>query len=140
MIILDTNVLSELMKLKTNPVVLDWVNSHPINELGITAITVSEILYGIGKLPEGKRKHALLSIAKIMFEKDFKGRIFPFNEHSAIEYAVIVLKREKSGLPISIADAQIASISLSEGYLLATRNTKDLKNTGVHLINPWDNT
>lgn len=138
MIILDTNVLSELMRLETNTLVLNWVNSHPINGLGITAITVSEILYGIGKLSEGKRKQALLSMAESMFEEDFYGRIFPFNELAAVEYSILVLKREKLGLPISMADALIASISISEGYPLATRNTKDFKNTGVHLINPWN--
>ncbi len=137
MIILDTNVLSELMRLKPNIMVINWVNSKPIENLGITAITVSEILYGIGKLSEGKKKKELLSKAESMFEEDFNGRIFPFDELAAVEYSILVLQREKLGLPISMADALIASISMSNDYPLATRNTKDFTNTGVQLINPW---
>lgn len=137
MIILDTNVLSELMRLKPSIRVLNWVNSEPIDKLGITAITVSEILYGMGKLPEGKRKQILLSRAESMFEEDFNGHIFPFDELAAVEYSILVLKREKLGLPISMADALIASISMSKDYPLATRNTKDFESTGVQLINPW---
>lgn len=137
MIILDTNVLSELMRLKPIITVLNWVNSKPVEDLGITAITVSEILYGIGKLSEGKKKKELLSKAESMFEEDFRGHIFPFDELAAVEYSIIVLQREKLGLPISMADAIIASISMSNDYPLATRNTKDFTNTGVQLINPW---
>jgi len=139
MIILDTNVVSELIRLNPNSIVLNWVNSKPIDELGITAITVSEILYGIGKLPVGKRKQILFSKAESMFEEDFNERIFPFDELAAVEYSILVLKREKLGLPISMADALIASICISENYSLATRNIKDFKNTGVRLINPWNN-
>ena len=138
MIILDTNVLSELMRMKPNPLVFNWVNSQPVNELGITAITVSEILYGMGKLPEGKKKQALLSISVKIFEEDFSGRIFPFNELSAVEYSNFILKREQSGRPISMADAQIASICLSLGFPLATRNIKDFEDSGLELINPWN--
>lgn len=139
MIILDTNVVSELIRLNPNSIVLNWVNSKPIDELGITAITVSEILYGIGKLPVGRRKQILFSKAESMFEEDFNERIFPFDELAAVEYSILVLRREKLGLPISMADALIASISISENYSLATRNIKDFKNTGVRLINPWNN-
>ena len=139
MIILDTNVVSELIRLNPNSIVLNWVNSKPIDELGITAITVSEILYGIGKLPVGRRKQILFSKAESMFEEDFNERIFPFDELAAVEYSILVLRREKLGLPISMADALIASISISENYSLATRNIKDFKNTGVWLINPWNN-
>ena len=138
MIILDTNVLSELMRMKPNPSVFNWVNSQTVNELGITAITVSEILYGMGKLSEGKKKQALLSISVKIFEEDFSGRIFPFNELSAVEYSTLILKREQSGRPISMADAQIASICLSLGFPLATRNIKDFEDSGLELINPWN--
>ena len=137
MIILDTNVLSELMRLEPDIKVLNWMDSQPNNNLGITVITVSEILYGIGKLPEGKRKKSLLLMAETMFDDDFNGRILPLNGQAAIEYSILVLKREKMGLPISMADAIIASISITEGHSLATRNTKDFIYTGLDLINPW---
>ena len=138
MIILDTNVLSELMRMKPNPSVFNWVNSQTVNELGITAITVSEILYGMGKLSEGKKKQALLSISVKIFEEDFSGRIFPFHELSAVEYSNFILKREQSGRPISMADAQIASICLYLGFPLATRNTKDFEDSWLEIINPWN--
>jgi len=138
MIILDTNILSELMRNKPNSSVMAWVNSCQAYELGITSITMSEILYGIGKLPEGKRKQSLLSASGKMLEDDFNGRIYPFDEYSAVEYSVIILIREKMGRPISMADAQIASICFSRGFSLATRNTKDFEGLGVELINPWE--
>ncbi len=80
----------------------------------------------------------MLSASEKMFEDDFSERVYPFDEFSAVEYPLIVLKRERSGRPISMADAQIASLCLSMGASLATRNTRDFQETGVGLINPWD--
>lgn len=138
MIIADTNVLSELMRSKPHEAVLKWVDYVPRIELGITSISVAEILYGIGVLPDGKKKKLLFKAATGMFEEDFKGRIYSFDRHAAVEYADIVIKHEKAGSPISMADAQIAAICLSSNYKLATRNIKDFNNTGVDLINPWE--
>jgi len=138
MIILDTNVLSELMRIKPDPSVIRWVNALPAEEMGITVITVSEILYGIGKLPGGKRKQNLCLASEKMFEDDFHQRVYPFDEHAAVEYSLIVLKRERSGRPISMADAQIASICRSMDLSLATRNTNDFQGIGLKLINPWE--
>jgi predicted nucleic acid-binding protein len=137
MMVVDTNVLSELMRPEPHTGVLEWINGFQRREVGITAISVAEILYGIGALPEGKRKHRLLEAATTMFEEYFTGRIYSFDQLAAIEYADIVLQRDRIGKPISMSDAQIAAICRVSGSELATRNTKDFENTGLALINPW---
>ena len=118
--------------------VIQWIDKIPLKELGLTAITMAEILYGIGILPEGKRKRQLFEIAQNMFEQDFAHRIFPFNQMTAIEYSHIVIQREKRGNPISMPDAQIAAICSLGNYTLATRNLKDFEHTGINILNPWE--
>jgi len=138
MILADTNILSELMKPLPNNRVIDWMDSLEQKDLGITSVTVAEILYGIAALSDGKRKQLLLEVAGAMFEEDFYGRIFAFDEQSAVEYADIVLQRERSGRPISMPDAQIAAICRAGNFKLATRNTSDFEGTKIELINPFD--
>lgn len=138
MIFVDTNVLSELMRPKPDKHVLGWLDDRPGSDIGLTAITVAEILYGIGSLPEGKKKHRLLDAATTMFEEYFAGRIFAFDQLAAIEYADIVLQRDRMGSPISMPDAQIAAICRVLSAGLATRNTRDFENAGLVLINPWE--
>ena len=137
MIVVDTNVLSELMRSEPSTSVLRWMDSRQRSEVGITAISVAEILYGIGALPEGKRKRRLFDAATTIFEEYFPGRIYAFDQLAAVEYADIVLGRDRRGNPISMPDAQIVAICRVSGSELATRNTKDFENTGVALINPW---
>ncbi len=138
MILVDTNVLSELMRQKPDKRVLDWMDDLQGSDIGLTAISVAEILYGIGSLAEGKKRHRLLGAAKTMFDEYFAGRIFAFDQLAAIEYADIVLQRERIGSPISMPDAQIAAICRVTSAGLATRNTKDFDDTGLVLINPWE--
>jgi predicted nucleic acid-binding protein len=138
MILIDTNVLSELMRQKPDAAVLGWLDSFQKRDLGVTAVSVAEILYGIGAISKGRRKQRLLEAASKMFDEDFAGRIFAFDGPAAIEYAHIVIGREKIGRPISMPDAQIASICRVIDSALATRNLKDFENTGVELVNPWD--
>lgn len=138
MILVDTNILSELMKPEPNEGIIEWMDSVEQHELGITSVTVAEILYGIAALSEGKRKQRLLEAARAMCEDDFNGRIFAFDEQAAVEYADIVIRREKSGRPISMPDAQIAAICRAGNFELATRNTKDFEGTEIELINPFD--
>ena len=138
MILVDTNVLSELMKPEPNEGIIEWMDSVEHHELGITSVTVAEILYGIAALSEGKRKQRLLEAARAMVDEDFDGRIFAFDEQAAVEYADIVIRREKSGRPISMPDAQIAAICRAGNCELATRNTKVFEGTGIELINPFD--
>jgi len=137
MILVDTNVLSELMRPTPDTRVLDWMDGLPSGDIGLTAISVAELLYGIDSLPEGNKKHRLLDAATTMFDEYFTGRTFAFDQLAAVEYAAIVLQRERTASPISMPDAQIAAICRVSGAGLATRNTKDFEDTGLVLINPW---
>jgi predicted nucleic acid-binding protein len=138
MIFIDTNVLSEIMRPNPDKRVLGWINGLRRNDVGITAISVAEILYGIGSLPAGRKKHHLLDAATAMFDEYFSGRIYAFDQLAAIEYADIVIQREWMGTPISMPDAQIAAICRVSSADFATRNTKDFENTGLVLIDPWE--
>ncbi len=138
MIFIDTNILSELMRPKPDTRVLGWMDGLPKYDVGLTAISVAEILYGIGSLPEGKKKQRLLDAATTIFDEYFSGRIYAFDQFAAVEYAEIVLQRERIGITISMPDAQIAAICRTSRANFATRNTKDFENTGLVLINPWE--
>jgi len=138
MIVLDTNVLSEFMRLEPDPQVLAWVDAQPAMELAISAITVAEILHGIARLPSGKRKQKLESHAMAMFEEDFAGRILPFDVHAAVEYATLVAGCEAKGRAASMADAQIAAVCRIHGAPIATRNVRDFEFSGLEVINPWE--
>ena len=137
MILLDTNVISELMRPEPEARVVAWVDRLSRNNVGITAITVAEILYGIGALPDGARKKNLFEAAASVFDGYLADHVYPFDRRSAVEYAQLVVKREQSGSPISMPDAQIAAICLANHAGLATRNTKDFANTDITLYNPW---
>jgi toxin FitB len=137
MILLDTNVISELMRGKPSAQVVAWIEERPRSRLGITTITEAEILYGIELLPKGRRKHALLTTAQMMFSEDFRGRIFPFNSEAASAFAKIAAIRQTQGKPISQLDAQIAAIVQTVGAELATRNVTDFEGCGIKVQNPW---
>lgn len=137
MIVLDTNVLSELMRAAPAANVKKWVAAQPATSLFITAITQAEILYGISLLPKGRRRTAIEAAAKAMFEEDFDARILPFGGDAAVAYAEITTVRRRMGRPISNFDAQIAAIARSTGAAVATRNTADFDDCGVELIDPW---
>ncbi|MVW88594.1 type II toxin-antitoxin system VapC family toxin [Pseudomonas sp. PB101] len=137
MIVLDTNVLSEFMRVEPEARVLAWVDAQPSVDLAVSAVTVAEILHGIARLPSGKRKQKLEAHAMAMFEEDFAGRILPFDAHAAVEYATLVAGAEANGRAVSMADAQIAAICRSHGASIATRNVRDFEVSGVEVIDPW---
>jgi predicted nucleic acid-binding protein len=138
MIVLDTNVLSEFMRVEPETRVLAWVDALPAMDLAVSAVTVAEILHGIARLPSGKRKQKLEAHAMAMFEEDFAGRILPFDAHAAVEYATLVAECEAKGRAASMADAQIAAICRTHGAPIATRNVKDFELCGIEVINPWE--
>lgn len=138
MIILDTNVLSELMKSQPDKMVLRWIGTQKAIDLFITALTKAEILYGLEILPQGKRRNALKQAAKSMFDIDFAGRILTFNEDSAQQFAIVAAKRKKIGRPISQIDAQIVAIAFSNNAILATRNVADFEECDIEIVNPWE--
>lgn len=138
MIVLDTNVLSELMRLERHLAFDRWMLSQDSDSLFTTAMSQAEILSGIALLPEGKRRSALTLAADRTFSKTFSGRVLPFDGASAEEYAALWAERRQSGRPISIFDAQIAAIARSREAILATRNLKDFRGSKLVLVNPWD--
>lgn len=138
MIILDTNVISELARINPEPNVVTWLDSLPAAEMATTAITAAELLYGVARLPDGRRRAALAETIEALINDDFRGRVEPFDSLAAQQYATVVVGREKKGRPISTADAQIAAICRVHSATLATRNTGDFTDTGIDLINPWD--
>lgn len=137
MILLDTNVLSELMRAKPDPAVVAWIDAQPAQDLLICSITVAEILYGIARMPEGKRRRALQDVAIAMFEEDFAGRILPFDADAAVHYAELAAESEAKGKIADMADGQIAAIARLHGVQIATRNIRHFESFGVPLINPW---
>jgi toxin FitB len=136
-IVLDTNVISELARRAPDSGVLSWLDSLDVSEVGTTAVTAAELRYGVTRLPDGHRKRELAVVIRGILTEDFHGRVFPFDERASIRYADVVTGRERNGRPIGVADAQIAAICRDLGAILATRNTADFEETGVELINPW---
>src|SRR6202158_5721037 len=121
MTILDTNVISELMKATPAPAVLAWMSLQPPDDLFISTVSMAEILYGIEFLPKGKRRDGLLGEAEVTFVQDFSGRILPFDERAARMFGSIVAARRRQGRPIGIADGQIAAIARGHEASPATR-------------------
>lgn len=136
--LLDTNVLSELMREQPAAAVAEWFALNTQAAMYTSAITQAEILTGIALLPTGKRQTALAVAAEQMFEQDFAENCLAFDAAAAKNYAVLVAGRTRLGQPISTEDAQIAAIALAAGLVVATRNTKDFENIdGLLLANPW---
>lgn len=138
MIVLDTNVLSELMRPSPAPQVRIWVDQHPAGDLWITAMTAAELLVGVAALPEGGRKRQLGNQVGTLLDDVFSGRTLPFDEAAAVEYARVVTARRRAGTPIGMADAVIAATCLAGGALrLATRNVADFAGIGLRIEDPW---
>lgn len=138
MIVLDTNVLSELLAPSPSPNVLAWLAAQPSAAVFTTAVTEAEILYGLALLPDGRRRQALEAAVRPIFSDDLAGRVLAFDREAAASYAVIAARRRALGRPISQFDAQIAAIAVSRGASIATRNVADFAETGAPVINPWE--
>ncbi len=137
MIILDTNVVSEFMTSQPDNSVLQWLNEQTPSQLYLTAITIAEIAYGLGAMPEGKRQQFLSERFEEFVKLGFTGRILPFDAPAARFYGDIMSHRKAIGRPMSTFDGQIASIAKSTGFSLATRNVKDFKECNIEVINPF---
>lgn len=138
MIVLDTNVVSELMRKTPEPRVVRWVDRFSASDVLITAVTAAELMYGVAVLAQGRRKRELHTKVEGLLTEDFEDQILPFDGAAAIHYTEIVATRERAGSPISMADAQIAAICRNWNVALATRNVDDFAGTGVEVVNPWD--
>jgi hypothetical protein len=138
MVLLDTNVISELMRAEPDPTVLDWFGKYDAAELFISAITEAELRTGVAILPEGQRRERLQVAIDAMIDQDFQGRILPFDTLAARPYAEIAAQRRAAGRPIAEADCQIAAIGRAKDAPIATRNVKDFDGCGIRVINPWN--
>lgn len=138
MTILDTNVVSEIMRPVPAPAVLRWISDQISEELHLTAITVAEVLYGIELLPPGKRQEILRAGAEQLFRVIFTDRILTFDATAAREFSLIASSRRKQGRPMSEFDAQIAAIARAKNAVIATRDTGDFEGCGVRMVNPWE--
>ncbi len=138
MIVLDTDVLSELMRPTPSPRVVAWVAKQPAAELFTTSITEAEIFYGLELLTKGKRREGLLAAAESLFEEDLAGRVLGFDSDAARSFSRIAAHCRALGRPVSHADAQIAAISQVRGAKLATRNVADFRDCGLEVIDPWN--
>ena len=139
MIVLDTNVVSELMRDSPQQAVRAWFRAQSVSSLFVTTVTEAEILTGIALLPDGRCRRGLSDAAARVFAVLFAGRILVFDSDAANIYAEIFTQRHTSGRPISQADCQIAAIARSRDAALATRNVSDFEGVEVEIINPWLN-
>lgn len=138
MILLDTNIISEMMKPLPQTEVVKWLNQQESNQLFISTVTIAEITYGINVLPEGRRRHQIDEAFYKIITTAFKHRVLSFDNAAAQIYGKIMAKRKLSGKPMGIADGQIAAIANSQELALATRNIRDFVDCGLKLINPFE--
>ncbi len=137
MIVLDTNVVSELARPTPSQTVINWVDGCDSAELVITALTAAEVRAGVALLPSGRRKLEIGLRMELLLTETFAGYVLAFDLDSTPHYADILATRTRAGRTISAIDAQIAAISRQHQATLATRNTTDFTDTGLNLINPW---
>jgi toxin FitB len=138
MLVLDTNVISEVMRPQPSPAVLVWLNQQQSSQVYITTISIAEIGYGLRILADGQRRRLLQSRFDQFIGHGFDSRILDFDRPAAEAYAEIMAFRKEIGSSISFPDAQIAAITWVSRFILATRNTKDFEQCGIGLINPFE--
>lgn len=135
--LLDTNVVSELMRDHPSREVIVWLDELPTRELFVTAVTEAEIRTGIAFLPEGRRRQGIEDAAERVFASLFSGRVLPFDSSAARIYAEIAAAHRAAGRPLPQADGQIAAIARSRGMSVATRNVRDFQHIDVDVLDPW---
>ena len=138
MIILDTNVVTELMRAAAEPKVLRWFSIQAAEDLHVTAVTTAEILYGIELIATGRRREVVRAGAEKMFGDVFADRILTFEDRAARVFSQIASSRRRQGKPMTEFDAQVAAIARVHGATLATRNPYVFEGCGVRLVNPWE--
>ena len=137
MILLDTNVVSELMKPVSHPAVNRWVDNQVAETLFLSTISLSELMTGIAIMPSGKRQQALSLLLDNIIERVFLGRVLPFDQPAARAYATLMAQARRNGFAIDISDGQIAAIAAVHGYTVATRDVRPFDAAAVSVINPW---
>lgn len=137
MIILDTNVVSEPLKLQPNAAVLGWLDAHVPETFYITTINLAELLAGVEALPPGRRREALEQAISGQVADLFEERVLSFDATAAAAFAKAAAGAQAQGNPIAFADCAIAAIARAKGFAIATRNVRDFRGTGVEIIDPW---
>lgn len=137
MILLDTNVVSEVMRERPDPTVRAWLRALPRRELWTASIVIAELLSGIDLMPAGRKQQTLREAVEAMIAEDFRGQVLKFDVSAARHYAQILASRKHMGRPMREMDALIAATAKSNDATLATRNLRDFENCGLQLMNPW---
>lgn len=138
MIILDTNVLSALMRQTPEAPVVAWLDRQPAESVWITSITLFEARLGLALLPKGRRRQTLEASFAQLLEEDLENRVLDFDNAAATEAASLAAERQKSGRPVDMRDTQIAGIALARRATLATRNVRHFQDLNVPVVNPWE--
>ena len=138
MFILDTNVVSELMRTVPDPAIESWVAERATSRLFLTAVTEAELRFGLAVMPPGKRRDGLATGLERMLKTGFANRVLPFDSGAARAYAGIAAARRQLGRPIAQADCQIAAIAHARGMAVATRNVRDFEQMEIEIFNPWE--
>ena len=138
MILLDTNVVSEVMKTRPAEAVVVWLNGQDSQKLYVSAITIGEIAYGLRILPDGKRRTGLRERFERFVDLAFDQRVLDYDEAAARIYGELMGDRKELGLPMSVPDGQIAAIARRDHLSVATRNVPDFENCGIEVINPFE--
>jgi len=136
-IVVDTNVISELLRPKPHPFVKRWADTTHPSQLYTTSISHGELLSGIALMPEGRRRNELAETLARLFHAAFASRILPYDSSAALHYARIIAQRTALGRPIAQADAQIAAICLTHKATIATRDARGFERLGLDVVNPW---
>ncbi len=137
MLVVDTNVLSELMRPTPDPVIASWVAERTTSSLHLTAISEAELRFGLAIMPPGRRRDGLAEGLKRMLRTGFANRVLPFDSAAASSYAEIAAARRAMGRPMPEADCQIAAIARSRDMAVVTRNVRDFADAGIDVIDPW---
>ncbi|MFT4585428.1 MAG: putative nucleic acid-binding protein [Gammaproteobacteria bacterium] len=137
MILLDTNVVSEVMRVSPAEAVLNWLNEQQSSSLCVSSITIGEIAYGLRILPDGKRRSGLNEKFERFIAMAFAQRVIAYDESAARMYGEIMASRKEAGRPMSIPDGQIAAIARTNHLTVATRNSSDFEQCGVDLLDPF---
>ena len=135
--LLDTNIVSELMRESPEPAVARWVSEHPVEDLFLSAVSEAELRYGAAILPLGRRREMLSFKIEAMLSDAFEDRVLPFDGDAARSYGYIAAARRSAGRPAASADCQIAAIAAARRMRLATRNIRDFEDMGIEIVDPW---
>ncbi len=138
MILLDTNVVSEVMKTQPAEAVVAWLNAQDSERLYVSAVTIGEITYGLRILPDGKRRSGLRERFERFVVLAFDQRVLAYDESAARVYGELMGDRKELGLPMSVPDGQIAAIARLNHLAVATRNVLDFEHCGIDVLNPFE--